>query len=279
MFDNLFKQGQEWAELFNYRNLTEIFKCAVEYRQFQASWPALKLATPEGDGHPVLVLPGFVSDDLPTAPLRNALREKGYNAYGWENGNNWGLTDETVRKLPEMLKKLYKDNGNRKVTLIGHSLGGIYARELAREFPELVRDVISVGTPFGVGIQKNEVPLKLQQWIEGYSANHLTLGDEERARRLLTPPPVPTTSIFSKIDGIGGWRACLNPDIQGAENIEVEASHVGLIWHSKTIAVILDRLSQPEGKWQRHKDAAHETTPNNPGYKIAPQDHTIFKHS
>ncbi len=248
-------------------NLTESFRSAAEYKKLQRVWDDCLARAPSGDGHPVLILPGFAADDRMTEPLRKALTEKGYKACAWEGGRNMGLNDRTTAHLRDRLAQVFKENGNRKVTLIGHSLGGIYARELAREFPEMVRGVMTVGTPFGVGMAKNAVPNPLSVFVKMLSKTDLSLDEQDMAQRVLTPPPVPTTSIFSKEDGIAGWRACLNPAALQAENIEVSSSHVGLIWSAKTFGIVLERLSQPEGGWKPFTGASKDAAPKNPDWK------------
>jgi len=251
----------------NSLNLSRIFRGVAEYKKLLAAWPALRKRAPDGDGHPVLIIPGFTADDGMTEPLRDALKQKGYNVYAWGGGRNLGLDDKTVEHLRQRLEKIFKENGNRKVTLIGHSLGGFYARELAREFPDLVRGVITIGTPFGVGMDKKAVLFPVRKLIEMLTGGKASLSDADMVQRLLTPPPAPTTSIFSKTDVIAGWKACLNPAAPQAENIEVRASHVGLIYSLDTFAVVLDRLAQQEGGWKPFNAASAETPPQNPRWK------------
>jgi pimeloyl-ACP methyl ester carboxylesterase len=249
------------------RAFAEIFKGAAEYNRLQAAWPALAAAAPEGDGHPVLILPGFTASDGMTAPLRDALREKSYAVHAWEGGINTGLTAKKSLHLRQRLEKIFRESGGRKVTLIGHSLGGIYARELAREFPELVRGVITIGAPFGFGMRPGAVPAVLQRLIETLSGEVFSRRGGDLAARLLTPPPLPVTSIFSKADAIADWRACLNPEAPLAENVEVAASHLGSVWNAETFAVVLDRLAQPEGGWKPFHAAAADAPPENPQWQ------------
>lgn len=261
-----------------YLKLTEAFRSALAFKNLHTVWPSLLKNAPNGDGHPVLILPGFAADDLMMGKLRNALQEKGYAAHAWSGGFNTGLTKKTAEHLRKRLKEIFKKNGGKKVTLIGHSLGGLYARELAREFPEMVRAVITLGTPFGAGMEKKAVPVLLKNLIETLSAKGISLSDADMAARFLTPPPVPTTSIFSKEDGVAGWEACLNPSSPETENIEVTTSHIGLAWSADAFAVVFDRLAQPEGGWKPFSKPSPETPPQNPGWKMdAKGDKSLFK--
>ncbi len=200
----------------------------------------------------------------------------GYKAYGWEGGINAGLRDSTVEHLHKRLKEIYEENGHQKVSLIGHSMGGMYARCLAHEFPEMVRDVITMGTPFGIGMNKEATPGWLANTIQFLSHAKYTLKTHGMAERLLTPPDLPTTSIFSKTDGIAGWQACLNPKTPWTENIEVTSSHMGMICNKGVLAILLDRLAQPEGAWQNYKNPSTETPPPNPEWKPAASNWRFF---
>ena len=251
-------------------NAAEAFRCAAEYAQFKAGWPELRKQSPKGDGHPVLVLPPFTGNDTITAPLRNTLTEVGYKTYGWEAGSNLGLNDKKAQLLHDRLKEIYEENGRQKVSLVGLSLGGIIARELAREYPEMVREAISVNTPFGIGTDKDAVPPLLAATIQILSDEKFSLKSEGMTGRLVTPPPVPTTSIFSKTDGIAGWRACLNPKSPLAENIEISGSHVGGFWNLEAVSVILNRLAQPEGEWKPLKQPRDYCENPDPSWKKSP---------
>ena len=257
--------------LFNvkrhYYNVAEAFRGAAEYAQFRAGWPELRKKAPKGDGHPVLVVPPFTGNDTVSAPLRNALTDMGYKAYGWEGGINLGLNDKKSQLLHERVEKIYKENGRKKMTIIGLSLGGLYARELAREFPDMVRDVISINTPFGIGLNRDAAPPLLVGTIQLLSGTEFSLKAEGMAERLITPPPVPTTSIFSKTDGIAGWEACLNPKSPKAENVEVNGCHIAGFWNLEALTVILDRLAQPAGRWKPFKRTEHHSPAPDPGWK------------
>lgn len=205
---------------------------------------ALRGNVPRGDGHAVLVLPGFLAGDFSTAPLRRFLRELCYDARGWKLGINRGPTAVVREKLEARLAHLFERHG-RKVSLVGWSLGGIYARELARARPERVRMVITLGTPFR-DISASHAARLIPIRPRGRPLHQAA----ELRDALGRPLPVPTTSIYSRTDGIVHWRGCLEDEGPGRENVEVACSHIGMGWHHATWAVIADRLAQPEDDWR-----------------------------
>jgi pimeloyl-ACP methyl ester carboxylesterase len=236
-------------QIFN--STTELQRAAWEYTALQLSWPVLKSKLPHGDGHPVIIFPGFLTGDTFTAVLRNCIEEKGYKTYGWDNGLNFGFDEATAGHLKQRLKQVFDESGGRKVTLIGHSLGGIYARELAREFPNMVRGVVTMGTPFGMmDDPAAATSRRLSRLYDFFNPGGDKLKFEDIRERMLTPPAAPTTSLYSKEDGIVDWKGALNPDSSESENIEVRGSHLGMAFNPMTIAAVLDRLAQKEGDWK-----------------------------
>lgn len=212
-------------------------------------WPLMR-RLPRGDGHTVLVLPGFGADDMSTAPLRQCLTRFGYDAHGWGLGVNLGGGTIKREAIRDVADKLYERSG-QPITLIGHSLGGIFARELTRARPFQYRQVITLGSPFAHGgMVANNVTL-LMESVMGNAPPEISEGAK---RRLESPPPVPTTAIFSKRDGVVPWRTCMQDlDAKGArqaENVEVPGSHTGLIVNPAVLYVLADRLRQPHYGWQ-----------------------------
>jgi pimeloyl-ACP methyl ester carboxylesterase len=202
--------------------------------------------TPGGDGHPVLVRPGLLADDSSTRALRGFLNSHGYKAHGWKQGRNVGLHNDLERDMLARLDELFERYDQRRVSLVGWSLGGLYARELAKLAPDRVRCVISLGSPFA-GSPKSTNAWRAYEMVSGSKVeDHDPFGST-----LAAPPPVPTTSIFSRSDGICAWQACLNAEGPEVENIEVYASHCGLGHHPAAVYAIADRLAQPEGQWQK----------------------------
>lgn len=213
-----------------------------EHGAFIAAFPWLGLL-PAGDGQPVLVLPGLAATDLSTAPMRAFLRNRGYAAYGWDLGRNLGLRPGlTARKL-KRLQEIRERHG-RKVSLIGWSLGGIFAREVAKARPDDVRQVITLGSPFK-GHPKATRAWRLYEFLAGHKVDEARLG-----ANLNIAPPVPTTAIFSRSDGIVAWQCCMEKDGPQTESIEVCASHCGLGANPVALCAIADRLAQPEGCWR-----------------------------
>ncbi|HEX4944357.1 MAG TPA: hypothetical protein VFV55_08385 [Usitatibacteraceae bacterium] len=204
--------------------------------------PLVEMA-PKGDGHPVLLFPGLLASDRTTAPLRGFLKEQGYAPYGWELGTNRGPREGVMETCRARLATIHKRH-KRKVSLIGWSLGGIYAREFAKETPRAVRLVITLGTPF-TGHPKATNAWRLYEKVTGHK-----IGSAELHVPLRVPPPAPTTSIFSRTDGIVAWQCSVGRPGPLHENIEVEASHLGLGFNPLAWYAIADRLAQPEGKWQ-----------------------------
>ncbi len=219
----------------------------------RAPWEAMALAAvspwlskmPSGDGHAVLVFPGLGAADISTLALRRFLKQHGYQAHGWKQGVNLGPKDGVLEACRARIKELYKRHGN-KISLIGWSLGGIYAREMAKELPEMVRCVITLGTPF-TGHPKATNAWRFYQMASGQHAH-----DEELLAEVRKPPPVPTTSIYSKTDGIVAWQCSINPPEHAhTENIEVHASHIGMGMNPMAMYAIADRLRQDPAHWKR----------------------------
>jgi hypothetical protein len=214
-----------------------------EFGAFLAAVPLLSM-TAKGDGHPVLVLPGLITSDASTRPLRTFLKTRGYAVKGWGLGRNLGLRDGVQEGMVDLLKDLNDVHG-RKVSLVGWSLGGLYARQLAKMMPERVRSVITLGSPFA-GSPKSTNAWRVYEAVSGQRADKTAPnfgGDMAKT------PPVPTTAIFSRTDGICAWQGCMEKPGAQVENIEVLGSHCGMGHHPAVVYAIADRLAQPEGQW------------------------------
>jgi pimeloyl-ACP methyl ester carboxylesterase len=213
-----------------------------ELTAFFAIYPLLRLA-PRGDGHPVLVLPGLAASDTSTRPLRTFLKDQGYQAHGWKLGTNHGPRPGAEAKMQARLAEL-AEHYQSKVSLIGWSLGGVFAREMARRAPAQVRSVITLGSPFA-GAPKASNAWKLYE-----RASQRRVEDWPERERMRMPPPVPSTAIYSRSDGIVAWQGCLEREAPTTENIEVEGSHCGLGHNPAVLYAIADRLAQPDGAWR-----------------------------
>jgi pimeloyl-ACP methyl ester carboxylesterase len=215
-----------------------------ELGAFVGALPLLSLA-PRGDGHPVLVFPGLVASDVSTRPLRAFLKTRGYAVSGWRQGRNLGLREGVQHAMVDLVHELH-DTYGQKVSLVGWSLGGLYARQLAKMVPGRVRSVITLGSPFAAG------PKATNAW-RVYEMASGRRADEEDSRfggSLSSAPPVPTTAIFSRTDGICAWQGCMEKTSAQSESIEVESSHCGMGHHPAAVYAVADRLAQPEGKWK-----------------------------
>ena len=213
-----------------------------EFAALFAAMPLLR-RLPRGDGHPVLVFPGMGANDATTAPLRHLLDSLGYVTQAWGQGFNVGPKSGVLKRCADDVRALADLHG-KPVSLIGWSLGGIYARETAKELPEHTRSVITLGTPF-TGHPKATNVWRVFELLSGQRAQGHAMLD-----RVRMPPPVPTTSIYSRTDGIVSWRCCLNEPGPMVENIEVPASHVGMGGNPLALYAVADRLAQPIGAWQ-----------------------------
>ena len=215
-----------------------------EYAAMLAAAPWLS-KLPTGDGHPVLVFPGLGASDFSTAPLRNFLHDRGYSVHAWKQGFNFGPRHGVLDACRDRLLHL-ADRHREKVSLIGWSLGGVYARELAKEFADRVRCVVTLGTPFS-GHPRATNAWRFYEVVSGQSvADNQALIDQ-----LKEPPPVPTTSIYSRTDGVVAWQCSVNPNHPHTENIEVHASHIGMGMNPLALYAIADRLRQDPAHWQR----------------------------
>ena len=198
-----------------------------------------------GDGHPVLLLPGFMASDFSTRPLRRFLRDLGYSAHRWALGRNLGPQGDLEQRMGERLTELFERHG-RTVSLVGWSLGGVYARVLANRRSDQVRSVISLGSPLN-GDPRSTNSGRLFEFVTGKRIADI---EPERLAEVRRTPPVPTTSIFSRTDGITAWQASIEEEGPQAESVEVPGSHLGLGFNPLVFCVIADRLAQPEGFWK-----------------------------
>ena len=210
-------------------------------------WPWLRRAAP-GDGHNVLVLPGLAAGDGSTLLLRRHLRRQGWRAHAWRQGLNLGPREGVFEGLQDRLRQLHEQSG-RRVSLVGWSLGGVFARELAKRHPALVRQVVTLGSPMpGMGHASNA--RRLYEFVAGRRAYA-----PELMARLQDPVPdsVPCTSLYSHSDGIVHWRASLLPPGARRQNIRVPASHSGMGVNPVVLRLLADRLAQPEDDWQPYR--------------------------
>ena len=198
----------------------------------------------------MVLFPGLAADKTAMRPLHNLCEQLGYTAHDWGRGINTGPVgdvDAWIGELGSHVQHVAHTHDSR-VSLIGWSLGGIYAREIARLVPGAVRQVITLGTPFA-----GDADATHAGWLFRMLSGRAAVIDDALLLRLRCTPPVPTTSIYSRSDGIVAWQACLEAcHHERAESVEVAASHIGLVWHPAVWAVIADRLAQPEGLWRSY---------------------------
>ena len=202
--------------------------------------------TPRGDGHPVVVFPGLAMDHWATATLRSHLERQGYAVYDWERGVNTGPTgdlhawlDPLVGSVRELERK-----HDQKVSLVGWSLGGIYAREISKLAAKSVRRVVTLGTPFaGAPTATNA------SWLFELLNGAKVEINANLLKKLRVAPPVASTSVYSRTDGVVSWQGCIQDGKGKFENIEVsEASHFGMVLNNKVLDLVAHALSLPAGK-------------------------------
>ncbi|OBA77970.1 alpha/beta hydrolase [Mycobacterium sp. 1164966.3] len=223
--------------------LSDVPRAMAEYGALMTALP-LHRALPAGDGHPVLVLPGFLAADGSTWTLRRILRRLGYRTHGWGLGRNVGPTPKAVAGISDRLHEL-RTRYDAPISLIGWSLGGIFARALARREPSSVRQVITLGSPFRMDDAGQSRATRTFNRYAHLHVEHPPLPAESEAE----PLPVPATSIYSRYDGIVAWQTCLDTPSARAENIAVLASHIGYGHNAAVVWAIADRLAQPLGQW------------------------------
>ena len=217
---------------------TEPIRAALEYarHRFSARRPA-----PRGDGHPVVIFPGLGSDGLALAPLRDYCNSLGYHAMDWQLGRNTGPEgdlDEWLASLAEHTRALLSPF-RKRATLIGWSLGGLYARELAKRMRPRVRQVITLGTPFNWTGDSTNVA-----WIMRLLKGEQATISPELGARLREPPPVPTASVYSRNDGVVAWQSCQHEQARAnVDDVEVDGSHLGMGWNPDVLQVVGERLA------------------------------------
>lgn len=229
-------------------------RAVLELAAFPMALPLLR-SLPRGDGHPVMVLPGLTADDTTTKVLRYFLKKQGYSLHTWGFRRNTGLAGNIEERVAERVKKLSRRSG-RKISLIGHSLGGLIARYVAYDLPDHVRQVITIGSPNGLDPKGSNVSGFLARFYGNYNPETVIRGSnlhltKARLEHWRNSPMVPLTAIYSRTDGIVHWASCLDPeDHKFSQNVRIPSSHVGMIHHPMTLWVIADRLAQAEGEWQ-----------------------------
>jgi pimeloyl-ACP methyl ester carboxylesterase len=225
---------------------SESMRFGMELGILGATSPML-LSAPRGDGHPVMVLPGFATSDRMTTLLRSYLALLGYKVFKWELGYNLDqkTAGERGERVVERIEEIYAKTGQR-ISLVGWSLGGIIAREVTRRDPSRVRQVITLGSPFTGNPHANAISKLYDRATGNDVASPAT-----RLRFALGHHPleVPSSAIYSRSDGIAAWRNCISETDDITENIEVHSSHFGFVANPAVFYAVADRLGQFEGRW------------------------------
>jgi hypothetical protein len=221
----------------------EPLRAAADY---VAGMAPLAVPLPPGDGHPVLVFPGLGASGTATADLRRRLQQLGYEVHDWEQGVNFGLSADDnlmLERLGDHLKQIYALH-RRSVSLVGWSFGGIYARQLAAQHPELVRQVITLATPVADNSDATHAG-----WLLNMLSSSIAPMSHISTRRCDAVTSVPCASVYSKTDGVVAWEGCVSTESTNHRNIEVDdVSHLGMVHHPEVLRVVADLLTQHRGR-------------------------------
>jgi pimeloyl-ACP methyl ester carboxylesterase len=217
---------------------TEPARATLEALQALNLWR--KAPAQVGQGRTVVLFPGLGTDSLSLWPLRRHLERAGFRALDWGQGTNTGPKGDVDAWLDKLAEDVHRRIAPAdQASLVGWSLGGFYARELAKRLPECVPHVITIGTPFSGGPEDTNVGW-LFRLLNGRRA------EEHRAMRdrFAEPPPVPTISLYSRRDGIVSWEACKHTTSWPlARDIEVQASHMGMGWSPEVLTQVTKLLA------------------------------------
>ena len=233
-------------------SLTE-WRALLEMALLPYAVPCLMMA-PHGDGHPVLLLPGFMADEGTLVALKVFLRNRGYAVQTWGFGRNVGFQARHAKALEQKIRYLHHQTG-RRVSRVGWSLGGVFALYGAHQASECVRGVITLGSPVSVDPEGSQSPQLVQALYRliahpmGESAHVM----QPRAKKMREgqPLPVPMSCLYSPTDGVvPPQEATWHGDPALHENIRVAGSHTGLGFNAMVLAIVADRLAQAEGRWQ-----------------------------
>jgi pimeloyl-ACP methyl ester carboxylesterase len=199
------------------------------------------------DGPPALVIPGFIAGDRTTMELRRALAEAGFRVHPWRQGINWGARADTLEQLKRAVDLCGADH---PLLIVGWSLGGLYAREIARVEPERVRAVVTMGSPIWGDRRRYTNVWKLYERIAGHPVDQPPIPDSPEK------PPVPTLAIWSRRDGIVAPPSARGTEETCDKAVEVNSSHMGFAVSKKgtrqAVAEIVKFLAECEGAESRH---------------------------
>ncbi|MBK6324254.1 MAG: alpha/beta hydrolase [Burkholderiales bacterium] len=225
----------------------------LEMALLPASLPLLMNA-PAGDGHPVLLVPGFMASESSLVALKLFLQNKGYDVHTWGLGRNMGFRSKHANALPQKIRYLHHVTG-KKVSLVGWSLGGVFSMYGAQQALDCVRCVITLGSPVSVDAAGSQSPNAIKALYRlvshrlGASAHVMQpRAKDMRERRRLA---IPTSCLYSLSDGVvPPQEATIDGDPALHENIRIAGSHIGLGFNGIVLAVVADRLAQPEDNWK-----------------------------
>ncbi|OQW88603.1 MAG: alpha/beta hydrolase [Rhodoferax ferrireducens] len=228
----------------------------LEAALLPASLPLLMQAPP-GDGHPVLLLPGFMADEKSLFVLKTFLQRKGYDVHTWGLGRNLGFRSKHASALPQKIRYLHHVTG-RKVSLVGWSLGGVFSLFGAENALDCVRCVVTLGSPVSLDAQGSQSPGVVKALYRLVShrlgSNAHAMAPRAKALREHRRLGLPTSCLYSLGDGVvPPQEATIDGDAALHENIRVPGSHIGLGFNGLVLAVVADRLAQPEEGWQPFK--------------------------
>lgn len=230
-------------------SLTEAPRAMIELSSY-FPYKYLKKIELEGDGHPVLVLPGFMASDFSTILLRKLLKELGYSPYGWRLGRNYAKEDY-IQTLENRVSDLSQSYG-KSVSLIGWSLGGVYARQIAKSRPDSIRQIITLASPFKGITKPNNAKWMYDILTRGKGTAAV---DKDLIADIPNAAPVPTTAIYSKEDGVVPWSVCMEEESHIYQNVQVRGSHLGLAVNPAVIQIITDRLKYDRSNWERFESS------------------------
>lgn len=227
-------------------------RALIEAALLPASLPLL-IQAPKGDGHPVLLLPGFMADEKSLFVLKAFLTRKGYDVHTWGLGRNLGFRSKHASALPQKIRYLHYITG-RKVSLVGWSLGGVFSLYGAENTLECVRSIITLGSPVSMDAGGSQSPpaIKALYRLVSHRLGSAAHAMAPRAKSLREHRrlAIPTSCLYSLSDGVvPPQEATIDGDPALHENIRVPGSHIGLGFNGIVLAVVANRLAQPEGLW------------------------------